>query len=80
MYKHQWLGGGLPIEFPTISLHESFTYPTSMFLRNLKAMDTEEMMRAQPMDAVILIGGCDFDFLTSGKVTRRTPFSIDQNP
>ena len=53
------LAGGLPIEFPTISLHESFAYPTSMFLRNLMAMDTEEMIRAQPMDAVILVGGCD---------------------
>jgi dihydroxy-acid dehydratase len=53
------LAGGLPIEFPTISLHESFAYPTSMFLRNLMSMDTEEMMLAQPMDAVILIGGCD---------------------
>jgi dihydroxy-acid dehydratase len=53
------LAGGLPIEFPTISLHESFAYPTSMFLRNLMSMDTEEMMRAQPMDTVILIGGCD---------------------
>lgn len=53
------LAGGLPIEFPTISLHESFAYPTSMFLRNLMAMETEEMIRAQPMDAVVLIGGCD---------------------
>ena len=53
------LAGGLPMEFPTISLHESFAAPTSMFLRNLMAMDTEEMMRAQPMDAVILVGGCD---------------------
>lgn len=53
------LAGGLPIEFPTISLHESFAYPTSMYLRNLMAMDTEEMIRAQPMDAVVLIGGCD---------------------
>lgn len=53
------LAGGLPIEFPTISLHESFAYPTSMFLRNLMSMDTEEMILAQPMDAVILIGGCD---------------------
>ena len=53
------LAGGLPIEFPTISLHESFAYPTSMFLRNLMSMDTEEMMLAQPMDAAILIGGCD---------------------
>ena len=53
------LAGGLPMAFPTISLHESFTHPTSMFLRNLMAMDTEEMVRAQPMDAVVLIGGCD---------------------
>jgi len=53
------LAGGLPMTFPTISLHESFATPTSMYLRNLMAMDTEEMLRAQPMDAVVLIGGCD---------------------
>jgi dihydroxy-acid dehydratase len=53
------LAGGLPVEFPTISIHESFASPTSMFLRNLMSMDTEEMIRAQPMDAVVLIGGCD---------------------
>src|SRR4051794_34507886 len=53
------LAGGLPMAFPTISIHESFAYPTSMFLRNLMAMDTEEMLRAQPMDAVVLVGGCD---------------------
>lgn len=53
------LAGGLPMEFPTISIHESFAYPTSMFLRNLMAMDTEEMLRAQPMDSAVLIGGCD---------------------
>lgn len=53
------LAGGLPVEFPTISLHESFAHPSSMFLRNLMAMDAEEMIRAQPMDAVVLIGGCD---------------------
>jgi dihydroxy-acid dehydratase len=53
------LAGGLPMTFPTISLHESFAAPTSMYLRNLMAMDTEEMIRAQPMDAVVLIGGCD---------------------
>src|SRR3712207_4910760 len=53
------LAGGLPMEFPTISIHESFASPTSMFLRNLMAIDTEEMIRAQPMDAVVLIGGCD---------------------
>jgi dihydroxy-acid dehydratase len=53
------LSGGLPMAFPTISIHESFAHPTSMYLRNLMAMDTEEMIRAQPMDAVVLIGGCD---------------------
>jgi dihydroxy-acid dehydratase len=53
------LAGGLPMVFPTISIGESFAHPTSMFLRNLMAMDTEEMMKAQPMDSVVLIGGCD---------------------
>ncbi|MBN3752091.1 dihydroxy-acid dehydratase [Paraburkholderia sp. Tr-20389] len=53
------LAGGLPVDFPTISIHESFSSPTSMYLRNLMSMDTEEMIRAQPMDAVVLIGGCD---------------------
>ena len=53
------LAGGLPMSFPTISIHEAFSHPTSMFLRNLMAMDTEEMVRAQPMDAVVLVGGCD---------------------
>jgi dihydroxy-acid dehydratase len=53
------LAGGLPMDFPTISLHESFSTPTSMYLRNLMSMDTEELVRAQPMDAVVLIGGCD---------------------
>src|ERR1035438_9090240 len=52
------LAGGLPMLFPTISIGESFAHPTSMFLRNLMAMDTEEMMKAQPMDSVVLIGGC----------------------
>ncbi|MEJ8835043.1 IlvD/Edd family dehydratase [Ramlibacter sp. AN1133] len=53
------LAGGLPVKFPTISIGESFAAPTSMYLRNLMSMDTEEMLRAQPMDAVVLIGGCD---------------------
>jgi len=53
------LAGGLPMDFPTISIHESFSQPTSMLMRNLMSMDTEEMVRAQPMDAVVLIGGCD---------------------
>ena len=51
--------GGLPIEFPTISLGEVFLNPTSLMFRNLMSMDVEEMVRAQPMDAVVLIGGCD---------------------
>lgn len=53
------LAGGLPMEFPTISIHESFSNPTSMYLRNLMSMDTEEMVKAQPVDAVVMIGGCD---------------------
>jgi dihydroxy-acid dehydratase len=51
--------GGLPVDFPTISLGEVFLEPTSMLYRNLMSMDVEEMVRAQPMDAVVLIGGCD---------------------
>ena len=51
--------GALPIEFPTVSLGEVFLSPTSMMFRNLMSMDVEEMVRAQPMDAVVLIGGCD---------------------
>src|SRR5437016_2751028 len=51
--------GGLPLVFPTISLGEVFLTPTSLMFRNLMAMDTEEMIRAQPMDAVVLDGGCD---------------------
>src|SRR5882762_7712876 len=51
--------GALPLDFPTISLGEVFLHPTSLKYRNLMAMDTEEMIRAQPMDAVVLMGGCD---------------------
>lgn len=51
--------GGLPIDFPTISLGEIFLSPTSMVFRNLMSMDVEEMLRAQPIDACVLIGGCD---------------------
>ena len=53
------MAGGLPFTFPTISVHESFAYPSSLLLRNLLAMDTEEMLRALPIDAVVLVGGCD---------------------
>jgi dihydroxy-acid dehydratase len=51
--------GGLPMQFPTVSLGEGFLNPTAMMFRNLMAMDVEEMVRAQPMDAVVLVGGCD---------------------
>jgi dihydroxy-acid dehydratase len=51
--------GGLPLEFPTISLGETFLEPTSMLYRNLMSMDVEEMLRAQPMDAAVLVSGCD---------------------
>ena len=51
--------GGLPLEFPTISLGEVYLSPTAMLYRNLLAMDTEEMVRGQPLDGVVLLGGCD---------------------
>jgi dihydroxy-acid dehydratase len=51
--------GGLPMVFPTTSLGETLLSPTSMLFRNLAAMETEEMITAQPMDAVVLLGGCD---------------------
>jgi len=51
--------GGLPVVFPTSSLPEIMMNPTSMYLRNLMAMETEELIRSQPMDGVVLVGGCD---------------------
>jgi dihydroxy-acid dehydratase len=54
-----WQAGGLPMEFPTISIGEPYIKPTSMLLRNLMAMDTEEMMKGHPIDGVVLLGGCD---------------------
>ncbi len=51
--------GGLPVVFPTMSLPEIMINPTSMYLRNLMAMETEELIRTQPMDGVVLVGGCD---------------------
>jgi len=69
------LSGGIPMSFPVISIHESFASPTSLYLRNLMAMDVEEMIRAQPMDAVVLIGGCDktVPALLMGAVSANTP-------
>jgi dihydroxy-acid dehydratase len=54
-----WQAGGTALEFPTISLGETFMHPTAMFFRNLMAMETEEMLRGQPMDGVVLLAGCD---------------------
>ncbi len=54
-----WVAGGFPLEFPTISLGEMFMKPTSMMYRNLMAMDVEESIRANPLDAVVLLCGCD---------------------
>ncbi|MFN8441545.1 MAG: IlvD/Edd family dehydratase [Caldilineaceae bacterium] len=54
-----WQAGGLPLEFPTISLGEVFLSPTSMMYRNLMSMDVEAMIKAQPLDSVVLLGGCD---------------------
>ncbi|MEK3917934.1 IlvD/Edd family dehydratase [Paenibacillus sp. FSL H7-0331] len=53
------MAGGIPMEFPTISLGELYLSPTSMLFRNLAAMDTEEMIAAQPLDGVVLLCGCD---------------------
>src|SRR5690606_28675101 len=49
-----WQAGGLPLEFPTTSLGEVFLSPTSMYYRNLMSMDVEAMLKAQPLDAVVL--------------------------
>jgi len=54
-----WQAGGFPLEFPTISLGEIYLTPTSMLWRNLAAMDTEEMIRGNPMDGVVVLCGCD---------------------
>src|ERR1700750_2906865 len=51
------LAGALPMVFPTMTMHESFVHPTAMYLRNLMAMETEEMIRWQPMDAVVMMSG-----------------------
>src|SRR6185437_8032458 len=54
-----WQAGGLPREFPVISLGEPFLNPSAMMMRNLMSMDVEVMLRAQPIDAAVLVGGCD---------------------
>src|SRR5256886_3098046 len=54
-----WAAGGFPLEFPTISLGEVLMRPTTMLFRNLMAMDVEECIRAYPLDAIVLLSGCD---------------------
>ena len=54
-----WAAGGFPLEFPTISLGEVLMMPTTMLYRNLMAIDVEECIRAYPLDAVVLLSGCD---------------------
>jgi dihydroxy-acid dehydratase len=70
-----WQAGGLPLEFPVISPGEAFCHPTAMLLRNLMAMDVEAMIRAQPLDAVVLVGGCDktLPALVMGAASAGTP-------
>ena len=54
-----WEAGGWPLEFPTISLGETYMRPTTMLFRNLMSMDVEESIRANPIDGVVLLSGCD---------------------
>jgi dihydroxy-acid dehydratase len=54
-----WQAGGFPLEVPVLSLSETFMKPTAMMYRNLLAIETEEVLRSQPVDAAVLLGGCD---------------------
>ena len=54
-----WQAGGFPLEFPTMSLGETLMRPTAMLFRNLMAMEVEELLRANPLDGVVLLSGCD---------------------
>ncbi|MGA3216836.1 MAG: IlvD/Edd family dehydratase [Acidimicrobiales bacterium] len=54
-----WQAGGFPLEFPTMSLGETLIRPTAMLFRNLMAMEVEESLRANPLDGVVLLCGCD---------------------
>jgi dihydroxy-acid dehydratase len=70
-----WQAGGWPLEFPAISLGEVFLSPTSMMFRNLMSMDVEALLRAQPVDSVVLMGGCDktLPALLMGAASARVP-------
>ncbi|MFT6168571.1 MAG: dihydroxy-acid dehydratase [Celeribacter sp.] len=67
--------GGFPVELPALSVDESFNKPTSMLYRNMLAMETEEQIRAHPLDGVVLMGGCDKTTpgLVMGAITAAVP-------
>lgn len=71
-------GGCLAVDFPVISLGEVYLYPTSIMFRNLMSMDVEEMIRAQPVDVVILLGGCDktLPAMIMGAISAGKPFLV----
>ena len=68
--------GGFPVEMPALSVDESFNKPTSMLYRNMLAMETEEQIRAHPLDGVVLMGGCDKTTpgLVMGAISAGVPF------
>ena len=70
-----WQAGGFPLEMPAMSLSENFMKPTTMLYRNLLAMETEELIRSQPIDGVVLLGGCDktIPALLMGAISARVP-------
>src|ERR1700761_272015 len=76
--------GGLPMPFPTVSLCEPSLFPTSMHYRNLAALDTEAMLSAQPMDAAVLVGGCDktvpAQLMAAASVPRRAAVGLHRLP
>ena len=71
--------GCMAIDFPVISLGEVYLHPTSMMFRNLMSMDVEEMIRAQPVDVVILLGGCDktLPAMVMGAISAGKPFIVN---
>jgi dihydroxy-acid dehydratase len=71
-----WQAGGFPVELPALSLAEIFMKPTTMLYRNLLAMETEEILRAHPIDGAVLMGGCDktTPALVMGATTMDLPF------
>ncbi|MHA6344265.1 L-arabinonate dehydratase [Roseivivax sp. CAU 1761] len=70
------MAGGFPVQMPALSVDESFTKPTSMLYRNMLAMEVEEMIRAHPLDGVVLMGGCDKTTpgLVMGAISAGVPF------